>query len=62
LRAYIIGRLKANGHRFIANHDDERTLKELCSTEIEQIGRQGTVRVSSDGRNLFSLDGEKARL
>ncbi|KAK0276805.1 hypothetical protein LTR35_010199 [Friedmanniomyces endolithicus] len=62
LRAYVIARLKANGHRFIANHGDERTLKELCSTEIEQVGRQGTVRVGSDGRNLFSLDGERARL
>ncbi|TKA69245.1 hypothetical protein B0A55_04268 [Friedmanniomyces simplex] len=62
LRAHVVGRLQANGHRFLANHADERTLSELCSTETEQIGRKGTVTVDAGGRNLFSLDGEKSRL
>ncbi|KAK5045901.1 hypothetical protein LTR84_008687 [Exophiala bonariae] len=52
LRAYIIGRLKKNGHRFVANHGDEETLREISSGSEEKIGRTG--RVKNDGkRNLF---------
>lgn len=52
LRAYIVGRLKKNGHRFVANHGDEETLREISSGTDEKIGRVG--RVKNDGkRNLF---------
>jgi hypothetical protein len=51
-----VGRLKANGHRFIANHADERTLKELGSQEEEPIGRSGFVSTEKgSGRNLFTF-------
>ncbi|KAI1611376.1 acetyl-CoA C-acetyltransferase [Exophiala viscosa] len=59
LRAYIVGRLKSTGHRFVANHGDEETLRQLCSQTEEKIGRTG--RVKSDGqRNLFVLKRELA--
>ncbi|KIY00507.1 uncharacterized protein Z520_04192 [Fonsecaea multimorphosa CBS 102226] len=54
LRAYVVGRLKSSDHRFIANHADEETLKQLSSGRDEKIGRTGRVR--NDGqRNLFTL-------
>ncbi|ETI27903.1 hypothetical protein G647_00352 [Cladophialophora carrionii CBS 160.54] len=57
LRAYIVGRLKSNNHRFVANHGDEETLKQFSSWEGEKIGRPGRVR--NDGtRNLFILKRE----
>ena len=62
LRGHIVGRLKSNGHRFIANHADDLTLKELCSQEVEPIGRRGKVNNVDDGRNLFAFVGETARL
>jgi len=44
--------LKRNGHRFVANHGDEETLREISSGSEEKIGRSGRVR--NDGkRNLF---------
>lgn len=54
-RGYIIGRLKKNGHRFVANHGDAFTLQQLCSTSEEQIGRSGLVEsdTKKGGRNLF---------
>jgi hypothetical protein len=58
-RAFVIGRLKENGHRFVANHGDGQTLSRLSSTE-EPIGKAGFVRPekTEDGlaRNLFVLD------
>ncbi|KAI6828507.1 hypothetical protein KC327_g6979 [Hortaea werneckii] len=60
-RGHIVGRLKANGARFIANHADARTLAELGSWEREPIGRSGYVRRSDDGRNVFSFDGLAGR-
>lgn len=63
LRGYVVGRLKKNGHRFISNHADEGTLKQLCSWEVEPIGRSGKVRIADDGRNLFSfISGEQSKL
>ena len=51
-RAYIVGRLKQSGYRFVANHGDEETLREISSSPGEKIGRVG--RVKNDGkRNLF---------
>ncbi|KAM5475203.1 hypothetical protein MauCBS54593_001679 [Microsporum audouinii] len=55
--AYIIGLLRNNGHRFIANHADGLTLDELSNPIKEPIGRTGYVTKDPDeaGRNLFSL-------
>ena len=61
LQGYVVGRL-SNGHRFLANHANDSTLKELCSQEIEPIGRRGKVKSGTDGRNLFSFIGEIAKL
>lgn len=61
-RGFIVGRLSSNGHRFVANHADERTLKELCSQTVEPIGRRGKVSVNKDGRNLFAFENTSAKL
>jgi hypothetical protein len=50
-----VGRLK-NGHRFLANNGDERTLQQLASGVKEQVGKRGVVRIGDDGRNLFVFD------
>ncbi|KUJ06859.1 uncharacterized protein LY89DRAFT_661468 [Mollisia scopiformis] len=52
-RGHVVGRLKNSNHRFIANHGDENTLKQLASATKEQIGRDGWVSTTGDGRNLF---------
>lgn len=59
-RAYIVGRLRSNGHRFVANHGDEQTLQQLAEGSFEPVGQHG--RVESDAmesrRNIFFLDNE----
>lgn len=62
---YVVGRLlslgaRGEGKRFLANHGDERTLRELCSVTREPIGRRGVVKCNSggDGRNLFIFEKE----
>lgn len=57
MRGHVVGRLKQNGHRFLANHADAGTLEQLCSTSIEPIGRNGYVKADPGkaGRNLFSF-------
>ena len=59
LRGHVVGRLKSNGNRFIANDGDAITLQRLCSQEEEAVGKKGWVRMDStrEGRNLFTLDG-----
>ncbi|KAI5358138.1 Putative thiolase-like protein type 1, additional [Septoria linicola] len=54
-KGFVIGRLLKNAHRFLANHADAETLKELSSWEIEPIGRRGWVRAEQDGRNVFTF-------
>ncbi|KAJ5223913.1 hypothetical protein N7468_008455 [Penicillium chermesinum] len=55
--AYIVGRLRSNGHRFLANHGDENTLTRLVSGNEDPIGKSGVVSTTQDGpRNLFYLD------
>lgn len=53
-----MGRLKANGHRFVANHGDQNTLRQLGSASKEQVGRAGWVRNDKEkiGRNLFVFE------
>jgi len=55
----VVGRLKKNGNRFIANHGDESTLAQLGSGIKEPIGRTGCVSGAEDGRNLFLFEGGK---
>ena len=54
LRAYIVGRMKNNDDRFVANHGDDETLKQMSSWEGEPIGRLGRVYWNGE-RNLFTL-------
>ncbi|KAK5076677.1 hypothetical protein LTS08_005848 [Lithohypha guttulata] len=60
LRGHVVGRLKSNGHRFLANHGNEATLQQLASFSKEPIGRGGIVKQDSEqkGRNLFSFSDE----
>lgn len=58
--AFVVGRLRENGHRFVANHGDQRTLQELASAVEEQIGKVGYVDTKRDGSgdpesNIFFL-------
>ncbi|MCJ1305898.1 hypothetical protein MMC08_008715 [Hypocenomyce scalaris] len=53
---HIVGRLKKNNHRFVANHADPSTLNELESWSREPIGRSGWVKPKESGRNLFSFE------
>jgi hypothetical protein len=56
-RGHIVGRLKKNDHRFVANHADATTLQLLSSTSEDPIGRSGHVKPDTErkGRNLFSF-------
>ena len=55
-KAYVVGRLHSNGHRFVANEADPSTLDQLASLVREPIGRSGNVR-NQGGKNLFSFQG-----
>ena len=60
-KAYVVGRLIENNHRFLANHGDESTLHRLSSMHEEPIGKIGIVMPDETGpkgqrRNLFYLD------
>lgn len=50
-----------NGHRFIANHGDESTLRKLADPSGEPIGRSGFVKRGMEGKNLFYF-GSEAKL
>lgn len=56
VRGHIVGRLVDNGHRFLANHGDEKTLQQLSSASVEPIGRRGWVKAGDGGRNSFTFD------
>ena len=64
MAAYVVGRLKSNGHRVLANEADEETLKELASTREEQIGKTGYVMpdLSTEGRTLFTIKKPHSKL
>jgi hypothetical protein len=55
---HIVGRLKSNGKRFLANHGDEATLRTMASGTAEVVGRSGRVRMDTEKkrRNLFSFE------
>jgi acetyl-CoA acetyltransferase len=57
VQGHIVGRLGASGKRFIANNADTSTLQQLCSKQIEPIGRAGWVRNDPESRrNLFTFE------
>lgn len=56
-KAHVVGRLKSQGARFLANHADDETLKQLSSDSKEPIGRTGVVRSTPDGKNIFTFPG-----
>lgn len=57
VRGHVVGRLKNSGHRFIANHGDEITLRQLANFEKEPVGRAGYVKQDSNKKdhNLFFI-------
>ena len=46
--AFVIGRLKDTGRRFVANHGDQRTLHHLASAFEERVGKDGYVETRRD--------------
>ena len=55
-KGFIVGRLKDNDHRFVANAGDTKTLEQLSSRVQEPIDRTGWVKRNDDGRDLFVFD------
>ena len=61
LRAYIVGRLRNGGARFVANQGDESTLRQLVESNREPIGRGGWVRAGDgESQNVFTFEREAA--
>lgn len=58
MRGYVIGRLKKDGKRFLANSGDEKTLMEMASGAGEIVGLSGwfTQDAKRKGRGLFTFD------
>jgi hypothetical protein len=63
LRGHIIGRLKDSDKRFLSNHGDESTLRQMASGSGEIVGKSGWVWQDGEkkGRSLFAFD-KPARL
>ncbi|ESZ91130.1 thiolase [Sclerotinia borealis F-4128] len=54
---FIVGRLKYNGKRFVANVGDGKTLNNMIKNTDEVIGKSGWVWKEENGkRNLFGLE------
>lgn len=62
LKGFIVGRMKKDGKRFLANAGDESTLRQMGSGAGEIIGLSGWLRQdpANKGRGLFTFD--KAKL
>ncbi|OWP00589.1 hypothetical protein B2J93_6026 [Marssonina coronariae] len=54
-QGHIVGRLQSSGHRFLANHGSESTLRQLASASKEPIGERGWVRRGEGERNVFTF-------
>ncbi|KAJ4343227.1 hypothetical protein N0V87_000449 [Didymella glomerata] len=63
LCGHIVGRLKRDGKRFLANHGDENTLRQMAEGAGEIVGKSGWVWQDEkmNGRGLFAFD-KPARL
>ncbi|KAF2013187.1 hypothetical protein BU24DRAFT_424190 [Aaosphaeria arxii CBS 175.79] len=64
LRGHVVGRLKSDGRRFLANHGDERTLRVMAEGAVEIVGKKGWVKQDADrkGRGLFVLENVGAKM
>ncbi|EMD63029.1 hypothetical protein GGP41_005055 [Bipolaris sorokiniana] len=58
LRGYVVGRLRGNNKRFLANHGDESTLRHMASGVGEIVGKSGWVwqDTAKKGRSLFAFE------
>lgn len=58
LRGHIVGRLKSDNKRFLANHGDETTLRQMAEGIGEIVGKTGWVWQDkmTTGRGLFAFD------
>jgi hypothetical protein len=58
LRGHIVGRLKTDNKRFLANHGDEETLRQMAGGNGEIVGKRGWVWQDEQkkGRGLFVFD------
>lgn len=58
-----MGRLKSDNNRFLANHGNANTLKQMASGNSEIVGKSGWVWQDAEkkGRGLFAFD-KPARL
>ncbi len=63
LRGYVVGRLKSDNKRFLANHGDEIALRQMAEGAGEIVGKSGWVwqDPKTKGRGLFAFD-KPARL
>lgn len=57
-RGHVVGRLASSGKRFLANHGDDKTLRQMASGVSEIVGRRGWVWQDREreGRGLFAFD------
>ena len=57
LRGHVVGRLKSDGRRFLANHGDASTLRQMAEGAGEIVGKSGWVWQDgkSKGRGLFAF-------
>jgi hypothetical protein len=57
-RGYVVGRLKSDGKRFLANHGNEETLRQMAEGKGEIVGKSGWVwqDEKKKGRGLFAFD------
>lgn len=58
LRGHVVGRLEGSGKRFLANHGDEETLRQMGSGKGEIVGKSGWVwrDEKRNERGLFAFD------
>lgn len=58
LRGHVVGRLKNDGKRFLANHGDDATLRQMAEGAGEIVGKTGWVWQDKEtkGRGLFAFD------
>lgn len=57
-RGQIVGRLKSDGKRFLANHGNAETLRQMAGGKGEIVGRSGWVwqDEKKKGRGLFAFE------
>ncbi|KAF2750654.1 acetyl-CoA acetyltransferas-like protein [Sporormia fimetaria CBS 119925] len=57
-KGFVVGRLKKDGRRFLANPVDEAALRFMGSGAVEVVGRSGVVKQDPErkGRGLFTFD------